>query len=613
MIYIQAGDNHPLTSNNGDHDDKDEDTYSISNQHNSQLCEDDNSPPRALDALTRFSYLVQELDIYRSWNNILDAAASLVHRQAHLLQSITLTSDQFRVEKSSGLSPADRPPWNIIVSTLTAATCVSSSTRTHHHHLLLLQEQEPQRRSRLQSLTLNHIALCPRDLEEAGTRELLIGLETLVLKATVLHRNETTKNEYQTLPLWNLEGAKIRHLELVNCEHDYPSDHLETEYGLLLDCQKIRSLNWRRYWQQIQRPVSVQSNLVGGAEFLDEEKGKVNVLDLFPQDLRRGRWPFLERLDLQSTEIPDRAMAEILSSLGRPLRSLNAISTGFGPLCARALLGQPFDFDQDGKQGHNVGMRAWTGPKHSTALEVLYFHACHNVTSAMVQEFLCSFPKLQEFRARLLKEEDVLADPRPWVCKEIKVLELHFAMLNLTTQVDGTGETIPVIHVPQLVAPPFPPFSPTITKRTIPTIPGSTVLLDRLAELTQLVEYSSGNHLYTNRDRNDLIIGEDGRLFPSLLFRLEGNYDKSSCDHPDFAHVNNDSYHGKGLDRLRTWRQLRRVKLIDPAQQIWLSDAKWMVDHWPLLEEVLSFRWNLMSPDQNEVKDCLNAHGVIYR
>lgn len=500
------------------------------------LQEGDSEQPQILDSLMQHAHFVQELSIdgdgtlsecrvlalnfprlqkfcprihFTCTDEMVDAIKDLVRRQGPLLKTIFLSSDQQWLSETP-----DRSPWNTIIT----------GCKGHRQ---------------LRSLSMFHVAISVEDLDH-GAKDLLKELDTLALHFTVLYRSTFDS----TLPVWEISGSKVRDLTLVACEHEFPSDHNLTEYRLLLDCQEIRSLTWERYLRDEMVPMA--------------------------KDLQRGCWPFLENLDFRSLDIRDGDLSEILWSMGRPLRALNANGTGFGPLCSHALLNQ---LEGEGTNGVDRGSK-----RHAVGLRYLILQACPAVTGSHIQAFLCSFPKLEQLSARLLKEEDVLADPRPWICTEIKKLELHFALVALDWH---TGN--------------YP--SEAIAKATRARA-RTTVFWDRLKELTRLEEFSSGNHLCATRDKNNLIKGGDEQLFPSLQFRLE---DDGINSHP-----------GEGLDRLQSWRGLRTLRLMEPAQRVSLLDAEWMVKHWPVLNEVLTYRWHVDDMDHTLIKTFLNAHGVTF-
>ncbi|GJJ71418.1 hypothetical protein EMPS_03768 [Entomortierella parvispora] len=450
-------------------------------------------------------------NIDKSWDDdMIDAAERLFRRHGHALQTISIFSD----ESGPNWMISSRSLWDI------AATGCKGY-------------------SQLRSLSLDRVCFFVQDLDNES-KELLKQLDSFSLNHTVLYRANSSD---PVLPQWGLQGSKIRQLALTNCEHSHPSDHLQTEYQLLADCQEIQSLKWERYLRHSR--VSMAT------------------------DLQRGFWPFLEKLDFQGLEIGDEALAEILWTLPRPLRDLNANHTGFGPLSYRALL----NLFESGE-----GTSIARGQNHASTLERLVLQACRGVSGPQIQSFLCSMPKLKAFSAVLLIEADVLADPRPWVCKQIRNLELNFALLALDAEI---GEGYPLESV----------------SRDIISRQKSTCFWKRLKDLSSLEEFSSGNSQNIALDMNDLIVHDNGLRYPFLLFQQGED------------HVTSDRNCEWGLGTLKTWRKMRRLLLWDSAQVIRLSDAQWMVQNWPHLEEVVAYKWR---GTQDGVKELFEAHGVRF-
>jgi len=73
----------------------------------------------------------------------------------------------------------------------------------------------------------------------------------------------------------NLKGVKIQSLSMTGC------DSIKEQYHLLLDCRELRSLQW-----------------VPGYDSGDRKPA-------LAKELREGRWPFLERLDLMMHQFSD--------------------------------------------------------------------------------------------------------------------------------------------------------------------------------------------------------------------------------------------------------------------------------------------------------------------
>lgn len=64
---------------------------------------------------------------------------------------------------------------------------------------------------------------------------------------------------------------------------------------------------------------------------------------------------------------------------------------------------------------------------HVTVLRVLNLKGCEGeddyaLDGVAIQDMLCTMPALQEFRAGVLRDTDILRDPREWVCLGMKVI-----------------------------------------------------------------------------------------------------------------------------------------------------------------------------------------------
>ncbi|GJJ72827.1 hypothetical protein EMPS_05185 [Entomortierella parvispora] len=76
----------------------------------------------------------------------------------------------------------------------------------------------------------------------------------------------------------------------------------------------------------------------------------------------------------------------------------------------------------------NFGFWEWTTlqtlPWHMSAIRVLHLEGCLNMTGVIIQDMLCSLPSLESFKAGNLWDIDIIDDPRPWICKDLKELVL---------------------------------------------------------------------------------------------------------------------------------------------------------------------------------------------
>lgn len=133
----------------------------------------------------------------------------------------------------------------------------------------------------------------------------------------------------------------------------------------------------------------------------------------------------------------DEELADILLGMGdRPLRELNAERTNFGPLSGKALLWR------DGGSGEGKDLRGVIKADdhrfHPCQLDMeVLLVAGSQDSGTMVQQFLCGFPNLKPFTGSYLAGQDVLADPRPWVCKDLQMLKLP-----LVFELEGQTDTL---------------------------------------------------------------------------------------------------------------------------------------------------------------------------
>ncbi|GJJ71423.1 hypothetical protein EMPS_03773 [Entomortierella parvispora] len=230
-----------------------------------------------------------------------------------------------------------------------------------------------------------------------------------------------------------------------------------------------------------------------------------------------GMWENLEELELSLSSLEDRDMASIMGALRSPLKKLFVTLTLFGDMSARELL------NATGPRGDRI---------HCDRLEALSLCGCMNVSGAMVQRFLCECPNLKDIRARVLPDLDVQKDPRPWVCKDLRIFQV-----GLTEAVTEQRSSEPSLFIDRLS------------------------VLDRL-EILGLVD--------------------TGLVVPSV----NGVFMEHAAETQELMFLKVDLR--KGLDRL--WRLKRlRIFMMDFSDTDVFSalEAQWMARHWTRLERVM--------------------------
>ncbi|KAG0043126.1 hypothetical protein BGZ83_011806 [Gryganskiella cystojenkinii] len=146
-----------------------------------------------------------------------------------------------------------------------------------------------------------------------------------------------------------------------------------------------------------------------------------------------------------------------------------------------------------------------------------------------VQTALCLLPNLERFVALRLSFENILNDPRPWVCKNMKEFELYF---ELEAQLDRG----PIYNRRQRAV-------------EISVQDQRDQVLDRIAAFKNLEKLNIGHSYYREE-------------MESLELRV-----------------------ARGLDRLRDLKRIRWIGFEITVQKLDEEDVRWMLKHWPLLEE----------------------------
>ncbi|KAG0003051.1 hypothetical protein BGZ80_005863 [Entomortierella chlamydospora] len=123
--------------------------------------------------------------------------------------------------------------------------------------------------------------------------------------------------------------------------------------------------------------------------------------EIFVEDIAQGRWPMLERLSF-GYNMADEQLEPIINRIPVIVK-LDMSSTGLGPLSFQSLIG-----------------------RHCSMIQELSLQNCSHVTSAIIQELLCSCPSLRVLRGDEIIAKDIV-NGRPWACLSIKVLHVYIS------------------------------------------------------------------------------------------------------------------------------------------------------------------------------------------
>jgi len=357
-------------------------------------------------------------------------------------------------------------------------------------------------RGKLSKLGLRTVDLVFDEMD-SDSQQIFLGLDTLILNDVVFTSSRSRiEPDQQRVPLWphRLTGTKIRYLRMKDCVP------ISDQYQMLLDCsQELRSFAW--------------------------ECLGFSAMAMFHPPLVRhmkaGHWRNLESLSLRMNNLEEEILAEIIGTIG-PLKDLVMDETHFGWSCTRMLL--------DAGDG-----------KHRSKLESLSLLSCSNLQGSMVQEMLCSLPRLQRIRARELTLQSVEEDPRPWVCQELKDFRMALVLHS------GKPKSRHLSWTQQ------------------------TVFLDRLAAL-HCLEVLELRRTFSRNGLN--------------LYYQELHLDK-------------------GLDRLRDLQSMRELSMImKTGQRLGMEEAQWMVEHWPGLKTVYLSQSPSLAGPSDVIGDYFTGRGV---
>ncbi|KAG0041820.1 hypothetical protein BGZ83_001268 [Gryganskiella cystojenkinii] len=356
----------------------------------------------------------------------------------------------------------------------------------------------------------------------------------------------------------------------------------------------------------------------------------------------RYRWaPKLERLDLSLSEIRDEDLAMIIGTVKSTLKQLHLFDVQVDYYTKGVLTYEkplvPNNFKTNSNSSScstNTVQDQQQQQPLCKRLESLTLSRC-GVTGKKVNFYLSQCPRLLSFRGDGITDEDVEKRPLPWVCTNLRVLELGLALRTEKQVPDWddccdyyayqpgwtwnpwSGEDPPSSRKKSNEASSFeaemdydtwcdiqydemgryaalnngrlperaaePERQQKKPKQHVPPTPPawlpSTVLLDKIAGLTRLEKLilrrpkvDRNNRLYMNPTRD----GDGYYGYQPLVLPPED----------DTTSKSNQEDRPRGLAVLSTLRNLRELEVDNTNQYMTLREAWWMVHHWPKLEKV---------------------------
>ncbi|KAF9923742.1 hypothetical protein FBU30_006202 [Linnemannia zychae] len=215
-------------------------------------------------------------------------------------------------------------------------------------------------------------------------------------------------------------------------------------------------------------------------------------------------WQHLKELSLIGITETDEDLAIIIRQLP-PLTRFEIEAKQFGPQCF-----------------------AWLRICIFQNIQTLHLWECTRVSGQMVLDILQNCVHLKDLEASYVGLSDLLANPHPWVCRELKRLRLYF---------DNDME--PVGEVDN--------FSPTVFQALSRLVHLEDIDVDE----DPMWEYSVAT------------MAPVKKLGPPIQWRLDS-----------------------GLSQLSTLQQLRTLRCEKTFQSARLEDVQWMLQNWPRLREL---------------------------
>ncbi|KAF9361132.1 hypothetical protein BGX34_007327 [Mortierella sp. NVP85] len=329
-----------------------------------------------------------------------------------------------------------------------------------------------------------------------------------------------------------------------------------------------------------------------------------SFMDLLKEAVVAGVWPQLESLSVVAHRYPDMDLAEILHAMKRIYR-LNVPYSGFGEKCYGAL--QP----------------------HLECLTGLNLHYCPGMTTAMILEIVQTCSQLTRLTVgRVLahemgapwlpssdySEDDKGLERRPWVCLQLRRLEMTFVLddshLDLPTKREKEAEI------------------ERIRSR----------VFDQLARLTKLCYLRFGFHRTPSttlpRSGAGTMQGQQGQTRSQPLRLFENNDDDDDDGHagegeegekgekeekeredneelpvPALARASAPINNLRKLGTLLSMRRITFTRENTLVQSLEDQDIYWMIEKWEDLEAVEGY-WNKSSDVTKRFLKIFQKHHI---
>ncbi|KAG0051562.1 hypothetical protein BGZ83_003571 [Gryganskiella cystojenkinii] len=171
----------------------------------------------------------------------------------------------------------------------------------------------------------------------------------------------------------------------------------------------------------------------------------------------------------------------------------------------------------------------------------------NSITSAMVQDILCSCPLLESLSADWIRDTDIRGDPRPWVCSRLKRLKVALEISS------------------------FLPTPPTLCTLSNSRSSPHTILM---YPKRKIVLTPKGIQIMT------MIMKKFSKLVQLEILDL-------SCERRDWSRSSLDLRLGHGLEFWATLgTSLKQLSIRGSILNLTREDMEWMAVHWPRLQHM---------------------------
>ncbi|KAF9157210.1 hypothetical protein BGX21_004002 [Mortierella sp. AD011] len=177
-------------------------------------------------------------------------------------------------------------------------------------------------------------------------------------------------------------------------------------------------------------------------------------------------------------------------------------------------------------------------PQSLRILKRLELISCAKVTTRIIHDILCSIPNLEVFSGDYVKEQDLLEDPRPWVCLGLKSL------------------------------------SPGMIRREDETV---NAILSQLSQLTLLQKLQVWSYLMLTKEPFN-------------------NHPQAANNEAKVLQQSLQLNQGQGLERLKTLKYLKQYSASHFTH--WTeAEARWVLEHWAHLQTLSGVSLNSKAKD----------------